>query len=409
MQIFAANLIDTIVSLKFKPNAIPDDHMTYDLIVIGVGGMGSATVYHAARRGLSVLGLEQFDIPHAQGSSHGVNRIIRLAYYEHPSYVPLLRRAYALWRELENRAGERLLIITGSVDAGRADSVTVQGSLLSCKQHHLPHELLDAAALRVRFPGYQLARDMVGVYQADGGFLLCEQCVVAHVMAAQALGAEVHARERVVEWRAEDQGVSVTTTRGTYRARKLVVTAGAWARTMVPALQHAALPERQVMIWTQPRKPENFRLGAFPVFNMEAPEGRFYGFPVYGIPGFKLGKYHHRAERVDDPDRMDRECHPADEMALREGIRRYFPDADGPTMAMKACMFTNSPDEHFIIDRLPNNPNVAVAAGFSGHGFKFCSVIGEIMTELVVDGATRLDTSLFRLDRPALDNLAPSP
>jgi sarcosine oxidase len=383
--------------------------MTYDLIVIGVGGMGSATLYHAARCGLSVLGLEQFDIPHAQGSSHGVNRIIRLAYYEHPSYVPLLRRAYELWRELENRSGERLLIVTGSVDIGHADSRTIEGSLLSCKQHHLPHELLNAAALRARFPGYQLAPDMVGVYQADGGFLRCEECVVAHVMVAQALGAEVHARERVVEWHAEDRGVAVTTTRDSYRARKLVVTAGAWTRGMVPALQHAAVPERQVMIWTQPHKPENFRLGAFPVFNMEAPEGRFYGFPVYGIPGFKLGKYHHRGEQVTDPDHMDREGHPEDEEVLREGIRRYFPDADGPTMAMKACMFTNSPDEHFIIDRLPDNPQVAIAAAFSGHGFKFASVIGEIMAELVVDGATRLDTSLFRLDRPALDKLVPSP
>ena len=382
--------------------------MKYDLIVIGVGAMGSATVYQAARRGLSVLGLEQFDIPHAQGSSHGVNRIIRLAYYEHPSYVPLLRRAYELWRELENRAGERLLIVTGGIDIGRAGSGTVEGSLLSCKQHHLPHKLLDAAALRARFPGYQLAPDMVGVYQADGGFLLCEECVVAHVMAAQARGAEVHARERVLAWHAEDQGIAVTTTRGTYRGRKLVITAGAWARSIVPALQHAAVPERQVMIWTQPRKPENFRLGAFPVFNMEAPEGRFYGFPVHGIPGFKLGKYHHRGEPVADPDHLDRECHVEDEEVLREGIRRYFPDADGPTMAMKACMFTNSPDEHFIIDRLPDTPQVAVAAGFSGHGFKFASVIGEIMTELVVDGATRLDTSLFRLDRPALDKRVPS-
>ncbi len=376
--------------------------MTYDLIVIGVGGMGSATLYHAARRGLAVLGLEQFDIPHAQGSSHGVNRIIRLAYYEHPSYVPLLRRAYALWRDLENLAGERLLIVTGSVDIGRADSSTVQGSLLSCREHHLPHEVLDATSLRRRFAGYQLAADMVGVHQPDGGFVLCERCIVAHVAAAQALGAEVHGRERVLEWHDDDQGVSVTTTRGTYRARKLVVCAGAWARTMVPALRELAVPERQVMIWTQPLKPDYFRLGAFPVFNMEVPEGRFYGFPVYGIPGFKVGKYHHRSERVDDADAMDRECHPEDEEVLREGIARYFPDANGPTMAMKACMFTNAPDEHFIIDRLPDHPHVAVAAGFSGHGFKFCSVIGEIMTELALDGATRLDTSLFRLDRPAL-------
>jgi sarcosine oxidase len=376
--------------------------MTYDLIVIGVGGMGSATVYHAARRGLRVLGLEQFDIPHAQGSSHGVNRIIRLAYYEHPSYVPLLRCAYELWRELENRVGERLLIITGGIDAGREDSRTIQGSLLSCKDHHLPHEQLDAAALRRRFPGYQLAADMVAIYQPDAGFLLSERCIVAHVMAAHELGAEVHARERIIEWHVEDQGVSVTTTRDTYRARKLVVTAGAWARTIVPALQHAAVPERQVMIWTQPLKPEYFRLGAFPVFNFEAPEGRFYGFPVYGIPGFKLGKYHHRGERVDDPDRMDRECHPEDEEVLREGLRRYFPDADGPTMGLTACLFTNSPDEHFILDRVPDSSHVGVAAGFSGHGFKFCSVIGEIMTQLVVDGGTHHDIGLFRLDRPAL-------
>src|ERR1043166_1714970 len=381
------DLVDRIVSLKFKPNAIRSgESMTYDLIVIGVGGMGSATVYHAARRGLGVLGLEQFDIPHALGSSHRVNRIIRLAYYEHPSYVPLLRRAYELWRELENRAGERLLIVTGSIDAGRADSPTVQGSLLSCDEHHLPHERLDAAELRRRFPGYRLAPDMVGVYQPDGGFLLSERCIVAHVTAAQELGAEVHARERVVSWQAEDQGVSVTTPRGTYRARKLVISAGAWAGMMVPALQQTAIPERQVMIWTHPRVPEHFRLGSFPVFNMEAPEGRFYGFPVHGIPGFKLGKYHHRGERVNDPDQMDRECHPEDEEVLREGLRRYFPDADGPTMAMKACLFTNAPDEHFIIDRLPEHPHVAVAAGFSGHGYKFCSVIGEIMTELVIDG-----------------------
>jgi sarcosine oxidase len=376
--------------------------VTYDLIVIGVGGMGSATVYHAARRGLNVLGLEQFDIPHALGSSHGINRIIRLAYYEDSRYVPLLRRAYALWRELENRVGERLLFITGGIDAGRADSRTVQGSLLSCRQHHLPHEELDAAALRRRFPGYRLAADMVGIYQPDGGFLLSERCIVAYVMAAQDMGAEVRAREGVAEWRPDADGISVTTTRDKYRARKLIITAGPWARTLVPSLQRAAVPERQVLIWTQPRRPDYFRLDAFPVFNFEAPEGRFYGFPVYGIPGFKFGKYHHRGEQVDDLDRMDRECHPEDEEVLREGIRRYFPDADGPTMAMKACLFTNSPDEHFILDVVADNPDVGVAAGFSGHGFKFCSVIGEIMTELVVDGGTRHDIALFRLDRPAL-------
>jgi sarcosine oxidase len=239
---------------------------------------------------------------------------------------------------------------------------------------------------------------MVGVYQPDAGFLLPERCIVAHVEAAQKLGAQIHAREKVLGWRAHRESVSIETERATYRARKVVIAAGAWARTLMPELSDAAVPERQVLIWTQPLRPEYFRLGAFPVVNLESPQGRFYGLPVYSVPGFKLGKYHHRREEVD-PDRMDRDCHPEDEAVLREGIRRYFPDADGPTMAMKTCMFTNSPDEHFILDHHPASPRVAIAAGFSGHGFKFCSVVGEIMAELVLDGRTRLDTTMFRLSR----------
>jgi len=371
---------------------------TYDAIVIGVGGMGSATACHLARRGSRVLGLEQFDIPHELGSSHGVSRIIRLAYAEHPNYVPLMRRAYELWRELENQAGERLLIVTGGIDAGAEESSMVKGSLASCALHHLPHEVLDAASLRRRFPGFRLARGMLGVYQADAGFLLPERCIVAYVEAAQRLGAEIHARERVIEWRSDGKGVSVRTDRQSYRARKVVITAGPWARTLIPALAEVAVPERQVLIWTQPLRPEYFRLGAFPVFNMEAPEGRYYGFPVYGVPGFKLGRYHHRHETVD-PDRMDRDCHREDEELLRAGIRRYFPDAAGPTMAMKTCLFTNSPDEHFILDLHPEYPRVALAAGFSGHGFKFCSVIGEIMADLALEGRTRFDIEMFRLGR----------
>jgi sarcosine oxidase len=381
--------------------------MTYDVIVVGVGGMGSATVYHLARRGLKVLGLEQFDIPNELGSSHGVSRIIRLAYAEHPNYVPLLRRAYELWRELENRVGERLLIITGGIDAGDENSATVKGSLSSCAIHDLPYECLDATALTRRFPGYRLASGMVGVYQPDAGFLLPERCIVAHVAAAQQLGAEVHARERVISWSAEQNGIVVTTDRGTYCARKMVVTAGPWARTIVPTLQELAVPERQVMIWTQPLRPECFEVGAFPVFNMEAHEGRFYGFPVFGVPGFKLGKYHHRSERVDDLERMNRECDVEDEEVLRAGISRYFPDANGPTIAMKTCLFTNSPDEHFILDLLADCPQVAVAAGFSGHGFKFCSVIGEIMAELILDGSARLDIAMFQLGRPMLNMTGP--
>ncbi len=375
--------------------------VTYDVIVVGVGGMGSATVYQLARRGARVLGLEQFDIPHELGSSHGVTRIIRLAYAEGAHYVPFLRRAYELWRALEHLAGERLLIMTGGIDAGREESTLVKGTLCSCAEHHVPHVKLDAVALRRRFPGYHLAPDMIGVYQADAGFLLPERCIVAYVTAAHECGAEIHARECVLEWHADNTGVLVRTDRQSYRARKLVVTAGPWARNVISLLRDMAVPERQVLIWTQPLRPEYFRLGTFPVFNMEAPEGRFYGFPIYGVPGFKIGKYNHHRERVD-PDHMDRECHPEDENTLRVGIRQYFPDADGPTMGMKVCLFTNSPDEHFILDLHPEYPQVVIAAGFSGHGFKFCSVIGEIMAQLVLDDGTDLNIDMFRLNRPSL-------
>jgi sarcosine oxidase len=382
----------------------------YDVIVIGVGGMGSAAVYHLARRHASVLGLEQFDIPHEFGSSHGVSRIIRLAYAEGSYYVPLLWRAYELWRELENRTGERLLIITGGIDAGAKDSEIVQGVLESCAVHQLQHEVLDHRSVNERFPGYRLGEEMVGVFQPESGFLLPERCIVAHVQAAQELGAEVHGRERVVHWQVAGGAVSVATEKRTYQARRLVVTAGPWAASVLPALAPVAVPQRQVLIWTQPlRHPEHFALGAFPVFNLEAPEGRFYGFPVYSVPGFKIGKYYHRRQRVN-PDQMDRDCHPEDERVLRQGIRKYFPDADGPTMAMKTCIFTNTPDDHFILDLHPTYRQVAIAAGFSGHGFKFCSVVGEIMAQLVLDGETTHGILPFALDRPSLRaRWAPSP
>lgn len=353
------------------------DSREYDAIVVGVGGMGSAAVYHLARRGARALGIEQFDIPHELGSSHGLSRIIRLAYAEGSGYVPLLRRAYELWRELETRAGEQLLIITGGIDAGTRRSATVRGSLRSCRDHQLQHEVLDAETLHARFPGYCLPAEMFAVFQPDGGFLLPERCIVAHVQAARQLGAEVHTRERVMEWEVRNGSVEIRTDRRSYRSKKMIVTAGPWARAVVPALAQVAVPERQVVIWTQPLRPESFSLGAFPVFNIETPRGRFYGFPVYGVPGFKIGKYNHREERVD-PDQMDRVCHPEDEAVLREGIRAYFPDADGPTLAMKTCLFTNSPDEHFILDTHPVHREIAVAAGFSGHGFSSAASLGRL-------------------------------
>jgi sarcosine oxidase len=370
----------------------------YDAIVLGLGGMGTATLYHLARRGLNVLGIERYDMVHDYGSSHGLTRIIRLAYWEHPTYVALLRRSYELWRELERAAGEQLLYITGSVDAGPPGSSIFEGALKSSELHGLAHEVLNGAELHRRFPGYGLPREMQCLYQPDGGFLLPERCNVAHVAQALGHGAEVRFREPVVEWDATAGHVWVGTKRGTYEAEKLVICAGPWASKLVPELKELAIPERQVLAWLQPTRPERFEPAVFPVFNLEVEEGRYYGFPQFLVPGFKFGKYHHLGERVD-ADTVDREPNARDEELLRSFARRYFPDGAGATLMLKGCLFTNSPDRHFILDLHPEYPEVSIAAGFSGHGYKFCSVVGEIMADLAQHGRTDHDIEFFRMGR----------
>ena len=373
-------------------------HRRYHTIVVGVGAAGSATVYELAKRGRRVLGLERFDIPHDMGSSHGYTRIIRLAYYEHPSYVMLLRRAYELWRELQAHAGEQLLHITGSVDAGPPDSWVFKGSLQSCVEHGLPHEVLTGAELQRRFPGYRLPHGHMALLQPEGGFLAPERCIVSFVAAAQSLGADVRARERVLAWEPAAGGVRVHTERDVYDADRLVVTAGSWNGELLPELRGVITPERQVLVWLQPARPELFAPERFPVFNLLVDEGRYYGFPVWGVPGFKLGRYHHLEETVD-PDTADREPRARDEQVLREVAERYFPEAAGATMSLKACLFTNTPDGHFIIDRHPRHPQVILASPCSGHGFKFASVLGEVLADLAEREETRHNIDLFRLDR----------
>ena len=370
----------------------------FDAIVIGVGGMGSATLYHLARRGWKVLGLEQYDVPHEMGSSHGYSRMIRYTLQEHPSYVPLVRRAYELWHQLENASRERLLITTGSIRAGHAESDYFQGAVAACEEHNIPYEVLTGTETSRRFPGYHLDQEISAVYQADGGFLLPERCIVNHANAALEAGAEIHGREQVLDWQPSGEGVEVRTSRGNYRAARLVLTAGAWASKIIPSLSEIAVAERQVLGWFQPERPDLFRTDTFPVFGMYVEEGRFYGFPVYGVPGFKVGRSHHLHQTVD-PDQIDREIYHEDEAVLRNFVERYFPAAAGPALSLKTCMFTNSPDGHFIIDLHPEFPQVSLASGFSGHGFKFASVIGEIMADLSMFGDTTHDIALFRLDR----------
>ncbi len=375
----------------------------YDAIVIGMGGMGSAALYHLAKRGLRVLGIDQFDIPHNFGSSHGLTRIIRLAYYEDLSYVPLLHRAYALWAQLEGDFGEQLFYRTGSIDMGPADSEVFRGSLRSCIENDFPHEVLDSGQLRARFPGYQMPAETMALFQPDGGLLVPERCITAHAALAKNHGATLHTGERVLGWDIQaDQRVQVQSENGTYLAEKLVICSGAWAAKLAPALVGKAVPERQALIWLQPKRPEWFGLEHFPVWNGQVDEGRYYGLPEFNptgkTPGMKLGRYHHLDETCD-PDSLDREIHARDEALLRDFAERYFPAGAGRTLDMVVCMFTNTPDEHFVLDTLPSAPQVSVAAGFSGHGFKMASVVGEVMADLAQHGETRHDIALHSLSR----------
>lgn len=377
---------------------LPQSQHQYDAIVVGVGGMGSAAAYHLAERGADVLGLEQYDIPHSLGSSHGVSRIIRLAYSEHPSYVPLLRRSYELWRELDESHSQALLHTTKSVSAGPPDSDTVQGSISACEEHSLPYSDHSSHELSELYPGYTLPEEYRAVVQPSGGFLVSPQCIVAHVQQAHQNGATIRARERVRSWQSISGGVRVTTDKRTYVADRLVITAGAWASKLLNSLETHAVPERQVLGWFHPNRPELFTPNRFPVFVVENDDATYYGFPVYGIPGVKVGRHHHFHEDVD-PDDFDRSPSQTDEQVLRGFLAEYFSDAAGPTMKLETCLYTNSPDGHFLIDTHPEYPEVVVAAGFSGHGFKFCSVVGEILADLTISGETPHDIELFRWGR----------
>ncbi len=372
----------------------------FNTIVVGLGTMGSAAAYYLARRGKRVLGLEKFDIPHDQGSYQGYTRIIRMPYYEHPSYVMLLKRAYELWYEIEREAGQKLLHITGSLDIGPADSWVFKGALRSAMEYELDHEVLTGLELARRYPGYQLPHEIMALYQPDGGFLTPEGCVVSYCFEALKQGAELHGREGVAHWEAlpGGEGVRVYTERAIYEADSLVITAGAWNDEMLGFLRGLAVPELQVLAWFQPERPEYFTSETFPVFNLLVDEGRYYGFPVHGVPGFKIGKYHHLEER-GHPDQLRREVMDLDEAILRDCVARYFPTAGGPLLTLKSCMFTNAPDGHFLIDLHPEYPQVSYASACSGHGFKFGSVIGEILADLAQYRQTRHNIELFTHNR----------
>lgn len=376
------------------------DPGTFDVIVAGVGAHGSATVHELAARGVRVLGLERSDVPNTTGSSGGVNRIIRLAYNEDPRYVPLLRRAYERWRALEGRWGQRLLVITGGLDIGPPGSSVVEGAIEACRLHDLTHEVLDARETHARYPGLVIPAGHAAVFQPDAGFVMSEQAIAAHATLALADGAQIHGNEPVLDWEPLGDGVVVRTATAEYRAQRLVLAAGAWMPRLAAPLRTLAMPERQALVWVAARRPELFQVGSLPVFILEDDDGtEWYVFPEYGIPGVKVGLYHHLREPID-PDATDwRAFGPQDERALRAGIARFMPEANGPLLSWRTCIFTNTPDEHFVLDRYPGVPQVILASACSGHGYKFASVIGEVLADMAMDREPAFDLSMFRLDR----------
>lgn len=370
---------------------------SYHTIIVGLGAMGSAAAYQLAKRGSRVLGLEKFTPAHANGSSHGRSRIIRQAYFEGAEYVPLLLRAYELWRELEHASGESLLRITGGLMIGVADSHTVSGALHSAQHHGLAYELLDAAELQRRYPPFRPRPHDVALYEHNAGVLLPEAGVLAHQRGATTYGAELHFDEAVLEWTATNQGVRVVTARGSYKAEQLILSPGAWAPQLMADLNLPLVVERQVLYWFVPQGGDApYQPERFPIYIWDIGNGlQLYGFPAEQHAPFGVKVAYFRKGGTTTPDAVDRTVHGDEIRDIRADLARFIPTLDGELVDARTCMYTTTPDEHFILGLHPRHANVILASPCSGHGYKFASVIGEVLADLATNGTTHHPIALF--------------
>jgi sarcosine oxidase len=374
---------------------------TYDCIVLGVGGFGSAALAHLARRGVRALGIERFDLDHERGSSHGETRIIRKAYFEHPDYVPLLFRAYDLWRELERESNKELMQLSGLMLAGPPDGEAIAGAKLAAQRYGIGIEEPTLAEARARFAGFRFDDAHAVLVEPDAGFLHVEACRQAHIETAQAHGATVHANEAVLEWQPTANGVKLRTNRGKYEAASLIVTAGAWAGRLLADLAIPLEVVRKPILWHAVTSREYDVANSAPAFYFETSAGVFYGFPSLDGATVKVCE-HSGGAVVDDPTQLDREIHSADIEPVANFIRQSMPGVQSEPARHSMCMYTHTPDQHFIVDCHPEWPQVVIGAGFSGHGFKFTSVLGEALADLAVNGETELPIGFLSLGREAL-------
>jgi sarcosine oxidase len=373
-----------------------------DVIVIGLGAHGSSTAYHLARRGKRVIGFDRYRPPHDRGSSHGKGRIIRQAYREAPEYVPLLQHAYVLWEELERQTGEKLLHMTGGISIGPADSKGLAGIRKSAEVHGLRVQSLTAAEIRKKWPAFRPLDSMAGVYESVAGMLVPEKCVEAHLKLAARFGADLHFEEPAVSWHPTSGGVEVKTAKDTYTADKLVLTAGAWLPGLLGGLKLPLRIERQVLHWFEPaRNRSYFRPEQCPNNSWEYEPGKaFYCQADFG-EGYKVA-FHHQGVDMDPdapPGSPARQVTQAEIDLMRSTLAKFVPDAAGRHLRATVCMYTDTPDYHFLVDLHPQHPQVVIGSPCSGHGFKFSAVMGEVLADLAVDGRTRHGTSLFKVGR----------
>jgi sarcosine oxidase len=371
---------------------------TFDVIVLGLGAAGSSALYHLSKTGKKVCGIDQFSPPHSLGSSHGQSRITRQAYHENPLYVPFIMRAYELWDELAIASGRTLFQRTGGIMLGASDSAVIRGAELSARTHQIPYEYLDRREINRRFPVFKTVGDTVGILEKNAGVLFPEECIQANLEVAVQNAATIKLEEKIISINYKSQSIEVRTSKGQYETEKLIVAAGAWTPELMIDLQLPLTVERQVLFWFWPKSPgfKHVRYDSLPVYIWEYEAGKtFYGFPDLG-EGLKIA--HHHAGEITSPDTLSRIVEEQEVTAMENVVKQYL-DIKPVFNYATTCMYTNTPDNNFIIDYHPGNKNVIIASPCSGHGFKFASVNGKILSDMAVGKKPELDISMFRISR----------
>ncbi len=370
----------------------------YEVIIVGLGAVGSAVLYELARREEWIVGLERRRVPHNPGLSYGATQPISAIDTQDPPWERLVSRAGELWQGLQQSAAHRILYPSGSLHAGAAGDAAVEEAKRVYEENHISYQVLSGSEVNDYFPGFQLPEDMEAVFRADGGFLLSERAAINQVALGLSLGANIRPRERALEWEPTALGVKVTTDKDTYSARKLVVCAREWTDRLLPQLARRPRVQRQSVGWFRANSPWLVRQDVFPAFEVSAPEGRFSGVPDYGQAGFKIA-HTPQGQQPIDPDYVDRQVHRDDETRLWDFAGRYVPEAARSALSFSTTEVGAGAEPPLILDTLPGFPQVTIAAGFSGRNMLLSNVAAEILADLAQNDETDYDTSMFRLDR----------